>query len=82
MAEYIYSMVRARKAVGEKLILDDVTMSVRRGDIHAICGENGAGKSTLFRLMAGVLVHLQGSPRSPGRAGLARGVVTGQCRQV
>nr|WP_276534733.1 hypothetical protein [Cutibacterium modestum] len=45
-------------------------------------GVNGAGKSTLFRLMAGVLVHLQGSPRSPGRAGLARGVITGQCRQV
>jgi ABC-type Mn2+/Zn2+ transport system ATPase subunit len=47
-----------------------------------LLGVNGAGKSTLFRLMAGVLVHLQGSPRSPGRAGLARGVITGQCRQV
>lgn len=34
--------------------LDDVTMSVRRGDIHAICGENGAGKSTLMKVLSGV----------------------------
>lgn len=34
--------------------LDDVTMSVRRGDIHSICGENGAGKSTLMKVLSGV----------------------------
>ncbi len=34
--------------------LDDVTMKVRRGDIHAICGENGAGKSTLMKVLSGV----------------------------
>ena len=34
--------------------LDDVTMTVRRGDIHSICGENGAGKSTLMKVLSGV----------------------------
>ncbi|WP_022868821.1 sugar ABC transporter ATP-binding protein [Schaalia vaccimaxillae] len=37
--------------------LDDVTMRVRRGDIHAICGENGAGKSTLMKVLSGVHPH-------------------------
>ncbi|GEA89857.1 multiple monosaccharide ABC transporter ATP-binding protein [Cellulomonas cellasea] len=37
--------------------LDDVTMQVRVGDIHAICGENGAGKSTLMKILSGVYPH-------------------------
>ncbi|NCB36329.1 MAG: ATP-binding cassette domain-containing protein, partial [Clostridia bacterium] len=37
--------------------LDDVSMDVRRGDIHAICGENGAGKSTLMKVLSGVYQH-------------------------
>ncbi|MDR3202051.1 MAG: ATP-binding cassette domain-containing protein, partial [Bifidobacteriaceae bacterium] len=37
--------------------LDDVTMTVRRDDIHAICGENGAGKSTLMKVLSGVHPH-------------------------
>ena len=37
--------------------LDDVSMSVRRGDIHAICGENGAGKSTLMKVLSGVWAY-------------------------
>ena len=34
--------------------LDDVTLEVRRGEVHAICGENGAGKSTLMKILSGV----------------------------
>ncbi|HIW30972.1 MAG TPA: ATP-binding cassette domain-containing protein [Candidatus Luteococcus avicola] len=37
--------------------LDDVTMRVRKADIHAICGENGAGKSTLMKVLSGVYPH-------------------------
>ncbi|MGN8051423.1 ATP-binding cassette domain-containing protein, partial [Curtobacterium sp. 22159] len=47
MAEYIYQMVRARKAVGDKLILDDVTMSFLPGAKIGVVGPNGAGKSTI-----------------------------------
>ncbi|CAN5294912.1 energy-dependent translational throttle protein EttA [soil metagenome] len=54
MAEYIYSMVRARKTVGEKLILDDVTMAFLPGAKIGMVGPNGAGKSTIIKIMAGL----------------------------
>ncbi|MES2171414.1 MAG: ATP-binding cassette domain-containing protein, partial [Actinomycetota bacterium] len=49
MAEFIYTMVRARKAVGDKLILDDVTMSFFPGAKIGVVGPNGAGKSTILK---------------------------------
>jgi ATP-binding cassette ChvD family protein len=67
MAEYIYSMVRARKAVGEKLILDDVTMSFFPGAKIGIVGPNGAGKSTILKIMAGLDTPSNGEAKlTPG----------------
>lgn len=54
MAEFIYNMVRARKKVGDKLILDDVTMSFYPGAKIGMVGPNGAGKSTILKIMAGL----------------------------
>jgi ATP-binding cassette ChvD family protein len=67
MAEYIYSMVRARKAVGDKLILDDVTMSFFPGAKIGVVGPNGAGKSTILKIMAGLDTPSNGEAKlTPG----------------
>ncbi len=67
MAEFVYSMVRARKAVGDKLILDDVTMSFFPGAKIGMVGPNGAGKSTIIKIMAGLDQPSNGEARlSPG----------------
>ncbi|GAB3599437.1 energy-dependent translational throttle protein EttA [Microbacterium tumbae] len=67
MAEYIYSMVRARKAVGDKLILDDVTMSFLPGAKIGMVGPNGAGKSTILKIMAGLDTPSNGEAKlTPG----------------
>jgi len=67
VAEYIYSMVRARKAVGDKLILDDVTMSFLPGAKIGMVGPNGAGKSTILKIMAGMDQPSNGEAKlSPG----------------
>lgn len=71
MAEYIYQMVRARKAVGEKLILDDVTMAFLPGAKIGMVGPNGAGKSTILKIMAGL------DTPSNGEAALAPGYSVG-----
>lgn len=54
MSEYIYQMVKARKKVGDKLILDDVTMAFLPGAKIGMVGPNGAGKSTILKIMAGL----------------------------
>ncbi|WP_281860204.1 ATP-binding cassette domain-containing protein, partial [Salana multivorans] len=67
MAEYIYSMVRARKAHGDKVILDDVTMAFLPGAKIGMVGPNGAGKSTILKIMAGLDTPSNGEARlSPG----------------
>ncbi|MBX3093852.1 MAG: energy-dependent translational throttle protein EttA [Cryobacterium sp.] len=63
MAEFIYSMVRARKAVGDKVILDDVTMSFYPGAKIGMVGPNGAGKSTILKIMAGLDTPSNGEAR-------------------
>ena len=67
VAEFIYSMVRARKAHGDKVILDDVTMSFLPGAKIGMVGPNGAGKSTILKIMAGLETPSNGEARlSPG----------------
>src|SRR3954462_14415337 len=54
MPEFIYTMTKARKAHGDKVILDDVTMSFYPGAKIGVVGPNGAGKSTILKIMAGL----------------------------
>ncbi len=67
MAEFIYSMYKARKAHGDKLILDNVTLSFLPGAKIGVVGPNGAGKSSVLRIMAGVDIPSNGEATlSPG----------------
>ncbi len=54
MAEYIYQMIKARKAHGDKVVLDDVTMAFLPGAKIGMVGPNGAGKSSILKIMAGI----------------------------
>src|SRR6476661_9220117 len=54
MAEFIYSMRKVRKAHGDKVILDDVTLNFLPGAKIGVVGPNGAGKSSVLRIMAGL----------------------------
>ena len=54
MAEFIYTMKKARKAHGDKVILDDVTIMFYPGAKIGVVGPNGAGKSTVLQIMAGL----------------------------
>ncbi|GAC54085.1 energy-dependent translational throttle protein EttA [Gordonia amicalis] len=54
MAEFIYTMKKVRKAHGDKVILDDVTMSFYPGAKIGVVGPNGAGKSSILKIMAGL----------------------------
>ena len=67
MAEFIYQMYKARKAHGDKVILDDVTLSFYPGAKIGVVGPNGMGKSTLLKLMAGMDEVSNGEARlTPG----------------
>lgn len=71
MAELIYTMHNVRKAVGDKVILDNVTLSFFPGAKIGVVGPNGAGKSTMLKLMAGL------DKPNNGDANLAKGATVG-----
>lgn len=71
MAEFIYTMHNVRKAVGDKVILDNVTLSFFPGAKIGVVGPNGAGKSTMLKLMAGL------DKSNNGDANLAKGATVG-----
>ncbi len=67
MAEYIYQMIKARKAHGDKVILNDVTMAFLPGAKIGMVGPNGAGKSSILKIMAGIDQPSNGEARlTPG----------------
>lgn len=67
MAEFVYQMYQARKAVGDKVILDDVTVGVYPGAKIGVIGPNGMGKSTLLKVIAGLETVSNGEARlTPG----------------
>jgi ATP-binding cassette ChvD family protein len=75
VAEFIYQMIKARKAHGDKVILDDVTLAFYPGAKIGVVGPNGAGKSSVLKIMAGM-----DSP-SNGEARLADGYSVGMLMQ-
>ncbi|WP_346695176.1 energy-dependent translational throttle protein EttA [Thermophilibacter mediterraneus] len=75
MAEFVYQLIRARKAVHDKIILDDVTVGVYPGAKIGVVGPNGAGKSTLLKVMAGL------EDVSNGEAMLSPGYTVGILQQ-
>ncbi|WP_088318136.1 energy-dependent translational throttle protein EttA [Kineosporia sp. R_H_3] len=67
MAEFIFTMTKARKALGDKVILDDVSMSFYPSAKIGMVGPNGAGKSTILKIMAGLDQPSNGEARlTPG----------------
>ena len=54
MSDYILEMKHIVKEFSGVKALNDVNLKVKRGEIHALCGENGAGKSTLMNVLSGV----------------------------
>ncbi|HYB80256.1 MAG TPA: energy-dependent translational throttle protein EttA [Mycobacterium sp.] len=75
MAEFIYTMKKVRKAYGDKVILDDVTLSFFPGAKIGVVGPNGAGKSSVLRIMAGL------DKPNNGEAFLATGATVGILQQ-
>jgi ABC-type sugar transport system ATPase subunit len=65
--DVVLEAVNITKRFGGGVAVDDVSLQVRRGEIHAVVGENGAGKSTLMRVMAGVIAQDGGEVRVGGK---------------
>ena len=60
-SEYIIEMLNIRKEFPGIVANDNITLQLRRGEIHALLGENGAGKSTLIKILTGIYSMTEGS---------------------
>ena len=76
MAEFIYTMYKARKAHGDKVILDDVFLNFLPGAKIGVVGPNGAGKSSVLKIMAGI------DQPNNGDAFLQPGATVGPCTRI
>jgi simple sugar transport system ATP-binding protein len=59
VSDYVLELRNATKRYGGVSAVEDVSIGLRRGEVHALLGENGAGKSTLTKIMAGVVRELR-----------------------
>ena len=67
MTDQVLSVDRVSKSFGRHKVLDEVSIAVRAGSVHALVGENGAGKSTLMNVIGGVVHPDSGAVRVDGR---------------
>ena len=92
MSEYIIEMLHITKEFPGIIANDDITLQLRKGEIHALLGENGAGKSTLMSVLFGMYQPEKGEIRKYGQvvqirdpnaaAALRRGLVHELCKLV
>ncbi len=83
-SEYVLELDHVSKLFGSVIALDDVTLRLKRGEVHCLLGDNGAGKSTLIKILAGVHPASRGTYRVDGapvgfaspRDALDRGIAT------
>ena len=73
MSEYVLEMRHIAKSFPGVKVLDDVTLQVKPGEVHALMGENGAGKSTLMKILMGIYTADAGEVMLNGEHLLARG---------
>ncbi|MDP4108322.1 MAG: ATP-binding cassette domain-containing protein, partial [Bacillota bacterium] len=65
--EYVIEMLNIRKEFSGFVANDNITLQVKKGEIHALLGENGAGKSTLMNVLFGLYQPEQGEIRVKGK---------------
>ena len=64
---YVIEMIGVTKAFGNYKANDDIFLSLKKGEIHALLGENGAGKSTLMNILSGLLEPTSGTIKVKGQ---------------
>lgn len=69
MEQYVIEMEHITKEFGSFKANDDITLKLKKGEIHALLGENGAGKSTLMSVLFGLYQPEQGTIRMNGKPG-------------